>query len=58
MTVSNLIKEYTPDTTKKRANYIYYFEVGVGGQDGAGLWEESFQFKVTDWDKFWNELCL
>lgn len=55
MSNSSLPKNNPSDSPKERANYMYYFEVGIGGQNGKGEWKGHFYFKVTDWEKFWHD---
>lgn len=55
MIVPDLVKTRSPDPAGKPANHVYYFEVGLGGQEGPGVWAGDFLFNVTDWRKFWDD---
>ena len=43
-----------PGGPERRANYVYYFEVGMGGSSGHGVWKGHFHFQITSWRRFWS----
>ncbi len=55
MIISQAKPKSRSEAKGKRANFIYYFEVGAGGLDGVGIWDGNFLFSVTDWNKFWDD---
>lgn len=42
-------------TSTNRPNYVYYFEVGIGGPEGKGEWKGHFSLKLTSWRRFLAE---